>query len=669
MRRLVLLVVLAALVANPAAWAAPEKRVALIIGAAKYENAPALLNPVNDAELIAPVVAKLGFQTQLIINPTYEIFKRALHDFGQRLAGASVGLFYYAGHGLQVSGRNYLMPVDARLETEIDLHYEAFDIQTVLDQMGASGRVSLMFLDACRDNPLSRSLAAHLASRSAAVAQGLAAVQARSGGTLIAYATAPDSLALDGDGPNSPFTSALARHIATPGLDVQLMLRNVRRDVLAATNGAQRPWETGSLDAAFYFAASPGQPAPSEPGGGRVSPELALWQSIAGSNRPGDFKAYLQQFPQGVFAALARARLATLLPERPAPLPEPASATAAVLRDCPECPEMVLIPAGSFRMGMADPAASGDAADDRDGGQGRMVRIGRAFYLGKYLVTREQYVAFAQATGRSLAQPVVDDQPVANVNWHDAVAYAAWLSQRTGQFYRLPTEAEWEYAARTGLRAARDWEGGAPAASSGNGIRPNGVGVYALLGNAWQWMQDCYTPESLSLPADGSVYETKSCPSRVLRGGSRGDISRWLRAMDPPGERGDRIGFRVARSLAPMPVPAPVPAPAPDAEATIRNCPTCPGMVLIPAATVERVMPEAEVQPAEIVETIAHPLRAVRIFAPSYSGNSGYSGEDQIPRRRHVIFPLAAMRRMDHRPFPPPPRAFAPHAVARRAAR
>ena len=192
---------------------AGEKRVALAIGVERYQNAPPLTNPANDARLIGVSLEKLGFDVQTVTDPDYETMKRALRDFGRRLEGASVAAFYYAGHGMQVAGRNFLLPTDAALLREADLRYEAFELQAVLDEMDSPGRTNIIFLDACRDNPLRDAFTRRLGSRGMTVGQGLAPVETQSGGLLIAYATAPGSVAMDGDGTNSPFTAALARDV------------------------------------------------------------------------------------------------------------------------------------------------------------------------------------------------------------------------------------------------------------------------------------------------------------------------------------------------------------------------------------------------------------------------------------------------------------------------
>ena len=326
---------LLAIIGSATGHAATEKRVALVIGVGRYQHAPALTNPANDVRLIGPALQKLDFDVQIIIDPDYETLKQALRDFGRRLEGAKVALFFYAGHGVQVSGRNYLLPVNAALAREPDLRYEAFDVQAVLDEMDTPGRVNLVFLDACRDNPLSRSLAARMGNRGSAIDRGLARIETQTGGTLIAYATAPGDVAADGDR-NSPFTAALARHIATPGLDVRQMLTRVRGDVQAATSGKQRPWVNESLDADFYFVPRSADPVAAAPdlapdpasrpvvpatgGANFLSSEIVFWQSIASSRDRADFEAYLQQFPQGSFVSLARVRLAAF-PQRPVPVP------------------------------------------------------------------------------------------------------------------------------------------------------------------------------------------------------------------------------------------------------------------------------------------------------------------------------------------------------------
>jgi uncharacterized caspase-like protein len=232
---------------------ADGKRVALVIGNGAYTSANPLPNPANDARDVAAALRNLGFEVIEGYDLDGAAMRRKIADFGGKITGATTTLLFYAGHGMQVAGKNYLVPTDARLERPSSLGIEAIDIVTILSDMESEKRINLVFLDACRDNPLSRSLARSFgASRSAAVGQGLAAVNAGIG-TLITFATSPDTVALDGSGRNSPFTQALLKHIRTPQLEVRSMLTRVRADVIAMTNEKQVPWDHSSLTGEFYF--------------------------------------------------------------------------------------------------------------------------------------------------------------------------------------------------------------------------------------------------------------------------------------------------------------------------------------------------------------------------------------------------------------------------------
>jgi uncharacterized caspase-like protein len=188
----------------------------------------------------------MGFDVIAGNNLDYNGMKDAIRSFGRKLDRADLALFFYAGHGLQVAGDNYLVPIDAKLERAADLNFEAIDVNLVMQQMEAEKRVNLIFLDACRDNPLSRSLARSLGTRSAAVSSGLASIQSGVG-TMISFSTRPDTVALDGEGRNSPFTTALLKYLPTPNLDIGLVMRRVRADVLATTHDKQEPWDNSSL--------------------------------------------------------------------------------------------------------------------------------------------------------------------------------------------------------------------------------------------------------------------------------------------------------------------------------------------------------------------------------------------------------------------------------------
>ena len=316
--------------------------------------------------------------------------------------------------------------------------------------------------------------------------------------------------------------------------------------------------------------------------------ENLFWQSIMDSTNPAEFEAYLAQFPNGVFRALAENRLAALRasaddsptvggqPVGGAGLP-PAGVAAGsdarpqpgeVFRDCAGCPEMVVIPAGTFRMGCV---SGRDCMNDEL--PVHAVTISRPFALSQYEVTFQEYDRFAVATGRR-----VEDagwgrgrRPVINVSWNDAQEYVAWLSSETGARYRLPSEAEWEYAARAGTATAYSWGNDvrrnrancdgcgsqwddvrtAPVGSFG----ANAWGLHDMHGNVWEWVQDCWNEDYRGAPTDGSAWESGDCVDRVWRGGSWSDRSGALRSANrlPFDARFQYFlnGFRVARTLAP----------------------------------------------------------------------------------------------------------------------
>lgn len=338
-RRLALMALMswAVVVAIAAAAHAQERRVALVIGNSRYQNVPELSNTINDAQLIAATLQRLGFvlvggkaQTDLDLAA----MKKVLLDFRTQAASADVALFYYAGHGLQMTGVNWLVPIDANPTSAADADFQLLDADTVLKQMDASGaRLKLMILDACRNNPLGgRGLRD--------VGAGLAEMHAPHG-TLISYATQPGAVASDGPaGANGPFAAALAQSMTVAGTNVFDMLNNVALKVEKATGDAQQPWFASSpLDGQFYFAGpapsaptaaaaqSTAVPAASDHSGADI--EMLFWQSIKDSSNTADFQAYLNQYPKGAFAGLARNRIAALTPKpasAPAPAPAPSSA-------------------------------------------------------------------------------------------------------------------------------------------------------------------------------------------------------------------------------------------------------------------------------------------------------------------------------------------------------
>jgi hypothetical protein len=223
------------------------RRVALIVGNTAYQHTDPLTNPSNDAKAVAASLRRIGFQ-QVIDGIDLDAEKLAgkVRDFSRALKGADLAFFFYAGHGVQVNGLNYMMPIDAKLAEESDVYSETVELNDVLKHMERQAKTNIIILDACRNNPLQRNLARGMGTRSAAASQGLAEI--RSGvGTLIVFATQPGNVALDGSEANSPFTAGLLKHLETPNIDIAIMLRRVRDDVIDSTKGQQVPWEHSSL--------------------------------------------------------------------------------------------------------------------------------------------------------------------------------------------------------------------------------------------------------------------------------------------------------------------------------------------------------------------------------------------------------------------------------------
>jgi len=225
--------------------AATERRTALVIGNSSY-NTGSLRNPVNDADDMASALKRLGFDVILKKNATQQDMEDAIRDLGDRIKKGGVGLFFYAGHGVQISGKNFLLPVGAKIDRETDVKYRAMDADMVLDEMGNAGNpMNIVIFDACRDNPFGKSF--RTASR------GLAIISSAPRGTLVSYSTSPGNVAADGGGRNSLYTGSLMKHIMTPGLPIEEVFKNVRQDVVRQTGGKQIPWELSSLEGRFYF--------------------------------------------------------------------------------------------------------------------------------------------------------------------------------------------------------------------------------------------------------------------------------------------------------------------------------------------------------------------------------------------------------------------------------
>ncbi len=704
--------------------AVAESRVALVIGNAAYQDQSPLSNALHDAQDVAGVLERAGFEVMRLENGSRRAINGKIGVFLRRLRGkGGVGLVYYSGHGLQVDGKNYLIPVDAEIRTEWDVTTEGVSVDRLLAGMDrrGEGSTNLVILDACRNNPYQ--------SDKGIGDKGLARVIAPSS-TLILYATRPGKTAYDNPSErNGLFTKHLLAAMTREGAEVEDAFRDVVLNVYRESGQQQHPWKEGALLKEFLFfptaTAEPEAPPPPPKtddrtgDGDTLAVELMFWESVKDSKDPAEHQAYLDRYPDGRFAVLARLKLAAVK-ETPEPEPvqreepkedsmvallticnthlkadrlttgaggnafdcfqdilkkeprnmealdgldrivkrylslvesnlkrgrrsraekylarakqvnpehselevledQPAEAkpaersapsqtptTAPVRRSVRE-PEMVRVRGGCFQMGSV-PYEPGRDNDER-----RHRVCVDDFFIGKHEVTRSEFGRFVTATGyrteaekgdgcfhwdkewkkdasKTWQQPgfsQTDRHPVVCVSWNDAVAYTEWLAKQTGEKYRLPTEAQWEYAARAGTVTARYW-GARQESACKNGnltdltaarafnfrgdsddifmcedgymhtapvgsFRPNPYGLYDVLGNVWEWTCSEYG-ENYGGAENKCVSKNRASGAwRVLRGGSWYNFPRYVRAAsrswDAPAYRGVSVGFRLARPL------------------------------------------------------------------------------------------------------------------------
>ena len=524
-----------------------QARVALVIGNASYAESK-LNNPANDAADMAAMLRDLGFEVVQKVDLQHQPMEEAIRDFGQRLRRAEVGLFYYAGHAVQVDGRNYLIPVGADIRAEKDVKFKSVDLGFLLAELADAGNpLNLVILDACRDNPF-RSFRS--------LSRGLANTEAPTG-TLIAFATAPGSVAADGAGRNGTFTRHLLEALQEPGLTLSQVLIRTRVGVLRETNRLQTPWENSSLTGEVVLRPGAAPPPTLQPGDPWTDPAIGM--------------------------------------------------------------RFRYIPPGTFQMGSPP-----DEPGRYDRETQHEVTLTRGYWLGETEVTQGQW---RQVMGNNPSefQQCGDDCPVEQVNWYEAVAFANGLSRRAGfaecyelkgcernagedmecsevvfagpgcTGYRLPTEAEWERAARAGtetalytggltLRGERTgpeldviaWYGGNSGVSYAGGwdcsnwkekqkpsttcgLHPvgqkqaNAWHLEDMLGNVWEWCGDWKGAYTTTAVRDPQGPATGS--RRVLRGGSWDGHVRGVRAAyrswDEPGDSGVNLGFRLARGQGP----------------------------------------------------------------------------------------------------------------------
>ena len=537
-----------------------EQRVALVIGNSAYKQGP-LRNPVNDARDMAARLRSLGFTVIERSNLGIKQIGSTLREFRAKLTPGSVALVFYAGHGVQIKGENYLPAVDAEISGEEDVPNQSLAVRQIMDVLGdAKTRLNLVFLDACRDNPYARTF--RTASR------GLSKENAPSG-TLISFATRPGSLAADGVGKNGLYTGALLLAMNDANRPIEQILKTVVTSVKAGSKNLQEPWMEGSIEGEFCFGDCTRVVQSVVPEMSAAQLEEKFWDDAKAAGNRDAFEAYLGSYPKGRYANLARANIARLSPSVQVvsappvvapvitpPVTKPVIASPVRLpggafKDCPDCPEMVAIPAGSFEM----------RGTFRDETPRHRVTLS-AFSMGKTEVTQGQWRSI-MGTSPSKFSACGDTCPVETVRWADAQAFVKKLSAKTGKQYRLSSEAEWEYACRAGGQdeycgSGRVNDVGWYGSNSGGSTRPvggkqaNAWGLHDMSGNVWEWTEDCGNENYNGAPTDGSAWTTGDCSERVLRGGSWNFtppvLRAFLRDWDTAASPTYYYGFRVAKT-------------------------------------------------------------------------------------------------------------------------
>ena len=610
------------------------KRIALVIGNDQYASVEKLKNARNDARLIASVLTKAGFGVTQANDLGREGLWSTIDAFKSNIGKGDEVVFYFAGHGLQIGSTQLLLPTDINPKSEAQVQRDGVPLIEVQDAF-KDARVAIFIIDACRDNPFPKQ-----GTRTLGESRGMLPPEP-SAGQIIMLSAGRNQKALDQvpgqNVSNGLFTWELAQAIQNPGMEIRSALERVKDlvdDKARAAQHEQRPSLVNDLRGNFYFfgpttvqVAPPAPVAPAAPAAVTAEQEERFWEDAKAAGNQEAYDAYLENYPKGRYASLARAnlarlnaakaaaqklaadaaaerankaeqerraaeeaqkaaqttstgrlaaeaatkeqdRLALLAQEQARVAAEAAQKLAAarlaelpkpgqVIKDCADCPEMVVLPAGSFEMG------SNESANERPV---RRVNV-PGFLIGKTEVTQGHWKAL-MGSNPSYFSSCGDDCPVERVNWDDAQEFAKRLSQKTGKQYRLPSEAEWEYAARAGSNTK--WSFGDNESQLGEYAwfdsnskgkthaaaqkRPNAFGLHDMHGNVWEWTQDCWNANYSGAPTNGSAWESGNCSLRVLRGGSWVNYPSVLRPAirdrDAPDSR-SRVngGFRLARTL------------------------------------------------------------------------------------------------------------------------
>jgi len=515
-----------------------ENRQALVIGNSQYLSTR-LKNPTHDAIDMAEKLSSLNFKVTSLINANLQEMILAIKEFGTTLRQGGVGLFYYAGHGMQLDGKNYLVPVDAKLQNITDVEFEAVDTDRLLKNLFQAGnRLNLVILDACRDNPFFQNFRS--------LSNGLTHINAPSG-TLVAFSTAPGRISADGVGRNGLFTKHLLTHMGTPGLEVGQMFRRVREAVISESDNRQIPWESSSLVGNFYFNAPDTNVVRVTANSSFKSREsqnafLTVETIPAFSNvsilnisplfyngielKPGDYQIEVQSKNYRTYRAWYTIgpgqQVVKIKLEKNDVMPQQIQA----FKDCSDCPEMVVVPDLNIAIGKYE--------------------VTQAQW--RALMKRKSWFSMSNDNPSEFGQ-CGDDCPVERISWDDIQTFIKRLNEKTGKTYRLPSEQEWYASCLAGEKTRFcgsntvdniAWhEDNANSRTHVVGKKmPNAWGLYDMTGNVWEWVADCFDPH---------------CNNRILRGGSWNNNSLFVRSVDRSPNvtsyRKNDAGFRLALSL------------------------------------------------------------------------------------------------------------------------
>ncbi len=582
------------------------ERRALVIGNDAYISIDPLKNAAADARAMAKALEKVGFKVAApVLDADRERMLDAVSRFTETLGSSDEAVVFYAGHAVELKGVNYLLPVDIRGDNERSVTFNAVPLNYLLSSVGDQRpKFSLVVIDACRDNPFKGS-GRNVNSR------GLVPAGAAAAGQMVIYSASEGQKALDRLGPddkspNGVFTRVFVKAIEADGVHVAELMERIKEEVhrlALSVDHQQLPAFYNAAVGRYYFKGDGNSVRKPEDARTRPDEDSAAFEAAKAADVIEAYEAYLESFPKGRYAAAARIRVSLLrkaaTPATPQPAADPYPA-GKEFEDCSGCPRMVVIPGGRFVMG--SPADEPDRKD-RESPQ-RAVQVAK-FSLGKTEVTRGEFRRFAQDTGRPVSGCWVyeekewkkddsqnwespgydqtDSHPAVCVNWDDAQAYVQWISQRSGQRYRLASEVEWEYAARAGSRSVRHWGNGeaegcryanvadraserkynwAPIFPCDDGYantapvgsyRASDFGLYDMLGNVWEWTEDCWNENYRGAPSGGSAWTSGDCSRRVVRGGAWDVVPAIVRSAHRyrfgSTTRVNSLGFRVARSL------------------------------------------------------------------------------------------------------------------------